>query len=404
MLLNSFAFEQPEVTVKMMGTIWQEIERNESYIYYNVPNNDTKANVMLAKQMIFLHAIHHFDAQEEKLQRYIRKLAKTIYKTTTNGLEIAVDFSDGNMVYAVGTTEGTKPNEVNLVTKTPDKVTPDFSADIIDALYRKEELQQNLYSMVLDNLVEYVTLCKTLLSGDIDNLNFSVSFTKQCLALSHQYKEDFNTACLDLYNTYKEYFDRFASESQDKNIDNIETLWYEADYNLIVKKKSKRIIFYNKKTNKPVEDVEKEKFYIIGAKNISDGKKILKVDFKDAWQHMCDLVDASQTNEMKLILGDNFLIKTLGGSLSVVNPASYNMYELLRTEILTNILYETSGRLLAEGEGTVYILWDNAWTTVFQQNMDKMAVGKRKWVEHKNLYGVEFDINYEDVTNKLTND
>ncbi len=398
MLLNSFAFEQPEISTERMGKIWQAIEKNESYIQWCVK----KENVPVTKQLMFFHAITHFDATEDKLQGYLRKLAQTIFKTT-GGPEILVDMSDGNMVYAVGTTEGGKPNESNLVTKTLEKVTPDFSNDVINSLYLEEELQQDLYRLVLDNLVEYVNLCKTLLSGDVDNANFSVPFTKACLVLSKTYKDEFNAACLKLYNIYQPFFDRFAYEViPEKSIDNIESLWQETDYNLINKKKSKRIIFYNKQTNQIVEDADSEKFYVIGAKNLSEEKRILKVDFFDAWLYLCDKIDSNQTNELKLILGNDFLIKTLGGSLSIVNPSLYNVYELLKAEFLTNILYETSGRVLCTGTKSVYVLWDKSWPTIFQQNLDKMVVKKnKKWKEHKNLFGVEFDLIYEDVTDKL---
>ena len=133
-----------------------------------------------------------------------------------------------------------------------------------------------------------------------------------------------------------------------------------------------------------------------------ESKRILKVTYFDAWLYLCDKIDSNQTNELKLILGDNFLIKTLGGSLSIVNPVLYNIYELLKAEFLTNILYETSGRLLCTGTKSVYILWDKNWPTIFQQNMGKMEkIKDKKWIEHKNLFGVEFDLIYEDVTMDL---
>lgn len=417
MLLNSFAFEKPEITIERMGKIWQAIEKNEPYIQWCVK----KENVPTTKQLMFFHAITHFDATEDKLQGYLRKLAQTIFKTVT-GPEILVDLSDENMVYAVGHTNGGgKPNEDNLVIKAPDKVTPDFSTDIINSLYMEEDLQHDLYALVMNNLVEYVNLCKTLLSGNVETVNFSVPFIKACLSLSSTYKDEFNAACLKLYEIYQPIFDRFAFETiPDKSIDNIESLWQETDYTLISKKKSKRIIFYNKKTNKPVEDADNEKFYVVGAKNLVDvisrqeenspdttnipfeSKRILKVTYFDAWLYLCDKIDSNQTNELKLILGDNFLIKTLGGSLSIVNPVLYNIYELLKAEFLTNILYETSGRLLCTGTKSVYILWDKNWPTIFQQNMGKMEkIKDKKWIEHKNLFGVEFDLIYEDVTMDL---
>ena len=51
MLLNSFAFEKPEITIERMGKIWQAIEKNEPYIQWCVK----KENVPMTKQLCLLY-------------------------------------------------------------------------------------------------------------------------------------------------------------------------------------------------------------------------------------------------------------------------------------------------------------------------------------------------------------
>ena len=395
MLLNSFAFEKKPITPEKQGLIWQGIKSLESSIKYSVGKDNTTETM----QLMFAHAIEHFDETEGNLKGYLRRLSQTILNTT-NSKEVLADMSDGNLNYAIGSADS--GSEPTMVTKPPEKVTPDFAENVINTLYVEEALQQDIFDLVKEYLVDYVTLCQRLLSGDIDRFNYSVPFVKRCIELSRIYKAQFNEACVALYNSNKTVFDRFAFDGQDKADCNIENSWRETDYTIINSKKSKRILFYNKQTNEEVKDVDNEAFYVLGAKNLSESKRILRVDFFLAWLKLCDLLDSDQTNEMKLILGNDFLVKTLGGSLSLVNPALYNIYELLKTEFVTNVLHETNGRLLSVGTKSIYILWENKWPTLFQQNLAKFEKEKdRVWVEHKDVFGVEFDLFFEDVTTKL---
>lgn len=76
----------------------------------------------------------------------------------------------------------------------------------------------------------------------------------------------------------------------------------------------------------------------------------------DLWDRLCDLIDSYETNECKFIMGDNFIVRTLGGSYSILNTDLYNFYDLIRSEIVTNILYDTNSKLLNVGTECIYIL------------------------------------------------
>lgn len=401
MLLNSFAFEKAdEVSPEKFAYVWNAIEELEGYIWKQVKLKDF---VPETKQLIFFHAISHYNESEGDIKPYLKKLAKTIHKTTV-GPEILVSFEDGNMVYSLGGSETGTPTDANLITKAPNKVTPDFSGSVIEKLYMKDELTEALYSLVLNHLEDFVVLCKALKYASTEKLSFNDDFQLKCIELSHQYHDAFNKACLELYEGYQQVFDIFTTDTAHMkivDINDIEGIWRESDYNYISKHMSKRVLFYNKKSNQLVQDPDSEKFYVIGAKNLGATKRIFKVDFFKAWLYLCDKIDSDQTNELKLILGNQFVVKTLGGSISMINPALYNVYELIKSEFITNILYETSGRLISQGTKTAYVLVDTSIQTLFKHNMSKMKQEKNIWVNHKNICGVEFDLIFEDVTNKL---
>ena len=120
---------------------------------------------------------------------------------------------------------------------------------------------------------------------------------------------------------------------------------------------SKRVKFINKVTGELVEDADIEDWYVRGKLS---GKRIIKVPYADVWNVMCDLVDSNETNELKFVIDDYYIIKTFGGSYSILNPSLYNIYDLVRTEIITNILKDTGGRLINTGSECVYVLCDKS--------------------------------------------
>ena len=98
------------------------------------------------------------------------------------------------------------------------------------------------------------------------------------------------------------------------------------------------------------------------------------------------MIDDTETNEMKFIIGNSYIIKSFGGSLSVLNPDLFNMYDLARTEILTNVLQDTYGRILNIGTEYFYIICGSDFN---------------KTVVSRTVHGHSFDLVYEDITDLI---
>lgn len=325
-----------EVRPKDFYDAWQEIERMRYYFYkFAGPNADE------AMARTLMHVITHFDANKGYLPDYVRKLARTIEKK--NNKLVLVDFLE-DTVYEDDI------EDTNASIYASKKRVTDVADEAIENVMQKENYYKDIQKLALEFMDKFVLLSKALIQHDTNTTYYPEPFIKACMDLMHKYN-NFNQACIDIYTENDENFQWFLS------LDNNDTEWRETDYLLFAQRESKRVLLINKVTKEVVKDCENEKFGIqgnLGTK--ANPKYVLKVDFSKAWHTMCDLIDDSYCNEMKFVLGDNYIIRTLGGSYSVVNPIKTNMYNLVRDEIVTNILLMFNCRLLSVGKTTAYIL------------------------------------------------
>ena len=135
--------------------------------------------------------------------------------------------------------------------------------------------------------------------------------------------------------------------------DGNEGKWKETDYSFIQTNQSKRIKLINRMTRFIADDADTDDIVLEGKLGT---KRVIKVPYKDLWNKLCDLIDSEETNQIKFVIGDQYIFRTLGGSLSIINSSLFNEYELVRDEIVTNLLQDTRGRLLNIGSECIYIL------------------------------------------------
>lgn len=316
---------------------WREIEKMRFYFY-----KFAGANAEEAMQNTLMHVITHFDASKGSLPDYVRKLARTIEKK--NNRLVLVDFLEE-------TVSEDDTDDVNASIYKGAQKTQDVADEAIDNIMAKENYFKDVEKLALEFMDKFVILAKALMQHDTNTTYYPEPFIKACMDLIHKYS-DFNKACIDIYNENSEDFQWFLDLETSTGVD-----WRETDYLLFAQRESKRVVLLNRKTREPVVDCEKEPFVVkgnLGTK--ANPKYVLKVDFAKAWHTMCDLIDDLYSNEMKFVIGDNYIIRTLGGSYSVLNPIKTNMYALVRDEIITNILLMFNCRVLSVGKTTAYIL------------------------------------------------
>ena len=298
-------------------------------------------------QAAFVHTLTHYDANKGSLNAYIKSLARVLGKRANK--EICVDFLE-QTIMEDGQSATKIEDKQNGTTKVFLGNTKDFTNEVIFNIEKNSLARREIVCLSLEFMDKFVTLCDALERHDTSTMYYPDIFIKSCMRINSQY-DDFNQRCIDLYYEFADYFNWFINI--DENNEGAE--WRETDHLLISSNLSKRVKFVNKRTNQLVENADAEEWYVKGKLS---GKHIIKVKYSDVWNMMCDLVDADNTNEIKFIIDDFYVIKTFGGSYSVLNPSLYNIYDLVRTEILTNILRDTGGRLINAGSENFYILCD----------------------------------------------
>lgn len=356
-MLRSFAFIQKDINPKLYYETWNEIQKWKYYFYKFAGTNAEEA-----MHLTLVHTLTHYDGVGN-LSAYIKKLAREIAKES--GKVVPVDFMEQTLA------DSEEDMEVGVRINTGKA--PSFENQIINEMTTKYD-KIDIQLLALEFLDKFVLLCESLRNHDTTTKYYPEIFISTCLNLSRKY-EDFNNLCLTLYDEYQDDIEWFLG--LDDNLGD----WKETDFSLIRSSVSKRILLMNEDTEEPCEDADNEVLYIKGALK---GRRVYKVRYYEIWDRLCDLVDAYETNECKFIMGDNYILRTLGGSYSVLNSDLYNFYDLIRDEIATNILYITNSKLLNIGTQCVYILATD------EINLPKIIVK-----------GIPIEFKVEDITDKL---
>lgn len=327
--MKSYSFELGEVEGSRYYTIWSEIQANRLYFRKFCGSEADEA-----MQTALVHSLKHFDENKGSLQGYIKALAKTL--AYPDGRCICVDFLEQTL------DDNDDEERRQLI-----KHDSDFSNELIDEMYLSIDRASEVADLALGNMDKFIILCKAIKSKNSSTVYYSEVFIRACLDLFKKCK-NFNEVCLELYEEYGKEMEEFLSLDRD-NIGN----WCEADYTFLHSRKSRRVVLTNE-FGGAIDDADNEEFYIKGSMK---DKKIVRVWYKDVYENLLDLVDSPCTNEIKFVIGERYIIKTLGGSLSVCSPNLYNIYDLVQDEILTNLLKDMrNSSILNIGSECMYFL------------------------------------------------
>lgn len=362
-MLRSFSFMHNGIDYAFYYEAWEEIQKLKWYFYKFAGNNADEA-----MQKTLMHLLYHYDVNRGNLSAYVKKLAREI--TKNNGKLIFVDFLEQTLAESDADDEEKPRVDSGRI--------QDFSQEVVDNILLEESKRKEVIGLALEFMDKFMILCEALIEHDTSTTYYPDIFISECLKLSKKCK-NFNQDCIEIYLEFKEDFDWFMSLDEDN-----QGKWRETDFLLINQSQSKRIKLLNEHTDQEVIDADIETWYVKG--NLGKGDKmkhIIRVNYLEAWEMMCDLIDSYETNCMKFIMDDSYIVRTLGGSYSVLNPDLYNLYDLVRMEILTNLLQMTNGRVLNVGSECIYLLCD----TKFDCNLEKKVIKE-----------VEINLIAEDIT------
>lgn len=295
------------IDIAFFYEIWEEIQSLRWYFYKFAGTNADEA-----MQRTLMHTLLHFQPDKGGLSAYIKKLAREI--TKDNSKLVLVDFLEQTL---------SGDDEEPTPTVDTGRV-QDFSEEILEEMEMSVSKRKDVVNLALEFMEKFVVLCDALIKHDTSTRYYPTVFINQCLKINSRCP-NFNRLCLDIYMEYSEDFQWFLDL-----INESEDLWKESDFLLISNNQSKRVKLIDTATEKEVVDADISDWKVVGKLGEGDQRKrILKVEYYDVWEMMCDLIDSTETNEMKFIIDDSYIIRTFGGSLSVLNPDLYNELSLI---------------------------------------------------------------------------
>lgn len=358
--MKSFAYSEDDFDSDLCYKVWYEIEKLRMYFCKFCGNNADEA-----MQLALMHSLKHYNSKKGDIVPYLKILAQTIMKD--NGRFVYCDFLEQTLA--------NDSDEIGYTISAGE--VSDISDSIIDELTLSGTRREEIAELALQFMNFFMLLCESLINKDTTTIYFPDVFIAECLKLN-DISKNFNNECLTLYSEYKDKFEFFLNSKLQN-----QGTWRETDYDLIAKSGSKRVRLVNAETSEACIDLDSEEWKVLG--NLGD-KRIYKVEYYKVWDMMCDFIDDDGINPMKFTIDYSYIVQTLGGSLSIINPNLFNEYELCKMEILTNFLYDTYGRWLGIGSKCMYFL---------------VAAGRKdisELIPDRNIKGVQLHFDVTDVT------
>jgi len=351
-----------DVDYKLFADVWDILSSLDRYFY-----KFNKLHAPEAKSRVLLHVMTHYDPSSSKdLRPYVKKLAREIMKDGYK--DIPVDFLDQTV------TEEEELVEQSYI-KHQNK-TPDFADDVLSDIVHSSSQYKNVVGIALVSMKWFVLLCKCLEKGGVTATYFPGEFKKACLAIASNYQA-FNSDCSVIYTEHGVEMSRFLSYEEHRPVN-----WCESNYsvenNRMYRKGSLRTL-----NDEELINLDLQEFKFIGTLN--PNARIYRVWFDRILNTLLDMVYDDKSNILKCIIDDFYVIRTIGGSWSVLNPSLETEGELMKCELLTNLLMESNGKLLSCGSESAVIV-----------TPEELAIR-----QGRNYCGVNLDFTYKDITDEL---
>ena len=329
--MKSISIAHDELDSSLCYDAWTIIQKFKFY-FQKVSHGDGN-ELMLS---VLEHVLQHYNPDYGELAPYILSLSRTMSKRDVR--VTPVDFLEWTLTDEIDRQASVSGNQADLVDEVMTRI--DTTEDKVVAVIE----------LALSNMTFFNLMCESMVNMSSTTKYFPDYFRKSCLKLlSRCGGKKFTDICMYIYRKYKSDFNKFMGS----DVENAGKAWRELDKGVIQRNTSKRIILVEKGTNIPVKDPDKCEWEIQG---ILGERRILKVPYIDLMNIMIDFIDSDEINPIKFTIGESYICRTLGGSLSVVNTNLFYQYDNFKLELLTNLVYDLDARILVCGEESVYML------------------------------------------------
>ena len=362
-MIDVFYYAVDDFKPKLWYAVWTELEKLNGY-FYKVCRKDAD-NV---KIMVWEHAIKHYSPEKGNLNAYLRKLTQTALKS--NGKYVPVDTT---------IIDATVEEGAQRFQEYTGGHTDGLEVQVEESMIGFGEKFEKVAMLALCNMRYFIMYAKQVIDRDTTSNYFPETFKKETYRCFQFCKSEFHPLVLKIYNDHRSGFERFMEDAPYGRNE----AYKELDIDLIKKSTSRRIVLNEKGTNSLCTDPDSCEWEVCGAL----GKhRIIKVPYKDIYEAMCDLVDEDGCNAIKYTIGETYIFRTLGGSLTLANLSLFSMYSIIKNEILTNLIYDYNARILSVGSQCVYLLQNPDDDDTFREPIDRV------------IRGFELKFRYIDVT------
>lgn len=400
-MLYTYKHMKTEVSPINQHLIWTTVQKYKG-LFIKLAYEYQK-NVDSLMDDTFFWALTNYNPERGNIDGYINKLAK--------------DIARGNQVRDI-------PTEDEQLQRNRDEGsngTAHIERDVVQLAIQdigdlKDECYAKVAELALGNIQDFCNLVESLINNDREKKSFENEFFKTLTFKYQKRYPDFIEVCKEIYEEYKPDIDIFLAYDKTNRGEFI-----ELDRTIIQKSDSKRIKF--KPLSQKDEDearelarIEEEKARAEGkliiesdniymdpdkysmrlanpVKNWSNKKHIYKVPYIHIVEYIIDEMCKDGTNPFRLTIGNKVIYRTLGGSVTLpVNNYDYSEIEdfvdVIKMELLTNILQDTQAKLIDIGSQCFYILYTESNET------------NAKLEEKKIIKGVPIKFQYIDETDK----
>lgn len=365
-MIDVFYYSVDDFNPKLWYAVWSELEKLSGY-FYRVCRKEADD----AKIYVFEHAIQHYSPDKGNLNAYLRKLTQTVLKPNSNFVSVDTVIIDATVE------EGAQRLQDYV-----GQHTEGLEVQIEDSMVDFREKYEKVASLALSNMRYFIMYAKQVIDKDTTSNYFPDTFKKETYKCFNFCKKDFHKLVLKIYNDHRSGFEKFMEDAPYGRNES----YKELDIDLINKSTSKRIVLVEKGTDNICTDPDAVEWEVSGALG---NRRVIKVPYRELYDMLCDLVDEDGCNAIKYTLGETYIFRTLGGSLSLTNLSLFSMYSIIKNEILTNLIYDYGARILSVGSENVYLL---------QSPID----GRFKEPIDRVIRGIELKFRYIDVTPDTT--
>lgn len=329
--MKSISFSKTEFNKSLCYEVWTCIHQYR--FYFRKISNGRDSNELMMD--VFDHMMEHYNPECGQILPYMLTLARTMSKTSNK--DIPCDFLEDTLADALD-------EQLNSEIKDDSEMLETVSVRIDTT----DSQMISVIKLALSFMNFFNMMCEALINRDSTTRYFPDPYIKSCLRLSNRCgAEKFNRLCLDLYRGYKSKFNWFLGSLD------CDSSWRELDSGLVSKNESKRIRLLKKGTNIECSDPDTEEWEVSG---VLRDKKIFKVPYQKVRKQVLAMVNANEISPLKFIIGDTYICRSLGGSLSVINAPFSSQEEVFKLEVLTNCIHDLYARYLAWGSECVYML------------------------------------------------